>query len=134
MKIQILNMNQITTKIWGKIYRLERENYPEEMWQLGKKKSSIFEYLEEPEIWFWGSGYILWDGAELADWCGSHTPLVELWNLIKERKTTFFGSARESTSYRVLSAMAKRGKIKMVINSEWDWDGEKMYDFTVTVK
>ncbi len=131
--MKILNMDQVTTKIWSRIYRLERENYPAEMWQLGKKKSSILEYLEEPEIWFWESGYILWDGAELADWCGSHTPLVELWALIKERKTTFFGSARESTSYRILSAMAKRGKIQMSITSEWKWGDEKMYDFIVTV-
>jgi predicted regulator of amino acid metabolism with ACT domain len=58
--------------------------------------------------------------------------LTKIFSIYKD--WTITGDFRESTSYRLISALEQKGKIDIIHKSKWNWNGETMYDIAFTME
>jgi hypothetical protein len=57
--------------------------------------------------------------------------LHEVWDFLLELKLPFTLDARESTSYRMIKALEKKGEITIAASSSYLWEGETFYELKV---
>jgi len=81
------------------------------------------------------NGYIVLTDDEVVDWVGTGQIFKAL-GIIKRA----FGShpfkvdLRETTSWPIMKALEKGGRLKLNNVSPWEWGNETMYEATITIR
>ena len=120
------------------IKAVEASVYPEHMQYMQdiRNVSDIEDYCEDNDVCviLKDSAYVIMASEEVVD-MASVNPLsmVEMVEILGYMKS-YYGSnvfsldARESTSYKLLKFLSKRGTITILSEYSWDWDGVVMYE------
>lgn len=127
------------------IMKIEYLVYPPHMRQMQgiQNMDDLHDYCESDNvevILFGEYGYALLAEEEVVDLASTKPlSLPDMMKLMSAMKK-FYGNkkfsvdAREGTSYRLLLACLKRGKIKFHSDEVWDWEGETMHSMVISFK
>lgn len=94
--------------------------------------------LEHLRIAFIDDGYVIAacheDYMEIVDLAssGRNMNLFAVWEFLKEIGKPMTLDARESTSYRLIKALERRGEISIVEDAPHQWGGETFHDVRCT--
>lgn len=128
------------------VRRVERAHHPPHMRQMQAIASwaELAEYCEcrprDVRLHLVGHrGYVLWArtgrrSVEIVDIAGrfDHSLLSALHRVAKPG-CTVYADVREDTAYRIVKALARRGDIRIVQDSVWDWDGITMHEVVLKI-
>lgn len=73
------------------------------------------------------------DYLEVVDLCSSthKAPIFKIIDQLHSFGKAISLDARENTSYRILTAMAKRGRVEMFKDETWTWGGENFHEIVL---
>jgi len=128
------------------VRRLEREFHPPHMRQMQDitSWSELAEYCEcRPQhvrLHLVGSqGYVLWArtgrrSVEVVDIAGRFDHrLMSALRRVAKPGWAIRADVREDTAYRIVQALARRGHVRIVQDTPWDWDGVNMHEMVLVV-
>lgn len=119
----------------------EKAAYPRFMRQMQYIKSwaDLEDYCESEQVTvhlLGDSGYLIITEDEVVDWVGDVYNLMKAFGIIKKAfgNQPFKVDLRECTSWLIMKTMERRGRISISNISPWCWEGEVMYEATITIK
>ena len=137
----MLKQIQFTQQNLEKLKQIEAtayENTPYKQMQGRNSWNSIADYCEGSlnnlHIYMEDSWYLILaeqeDYIELVDLASTqrHTPLFKVMEILYQYKKPFTMDCRENTSYRMLQALEKAGRIEITSDDAYDWGGEVFHD------
>lgn len=120
---------------------IEAAAYPKHMQYLQDARTwaDIAEYCEgeDVEVLVKGHFYVLATREEVVDLASaaklSVKDMLEVLAFLKGKyhSNPFSLDAREDTSYPLLKAMESRGRLLILVDEEWDWDGIAMHEMVL---
>lgn len=137
---------EFTSENLAKLKRIEREAYEGTGYmqmQYCTSWESVASYcecsLDDLHIAFIDDGYVIAacheDYMEIVDLAssGRNMNLFAVWDFLKEIGKPMIFDARESTSYRLIKLLERRGEISIVEDTPHPWGGETFHDVRCTL-
>ncbi|NCB25983.1 MAG: hypothetical protein EOM62_11010 [Bacteroidia bacterium] len=109
--------------------------------EIGHKTWRISADSSEIIIRLFNEGYAILfveeDTVEVQDLAGtvSLREMFSLWGLVRSLERKFLElDARETTSFRIIKSLEKSGRISILSDNSWDWEGEVMHEIRAEIK
>lgn len=119
----------------------EKTAYPSYMRQLKAVKTweDLEDYCEssQVEVHLLGDkGYLILTEGEVVDWVGDGRHSLKALGIIKRAFGThpFKVDLRATTSWPIIKALERGGRLTLSNLSHWEWGGETMFAATITIR